>query len=801
MKKLFLFLFFFVSVKNLIAQNVGIGTITPAASAQLDITSTTKGLLIPRMTKTQKNAILSPVAGLLVYQTGPDSSGFHYYTGTAWLWLEPVATNAWKTTGNTGTDTAVNFMGTTDNMPLRFKQNNQWLGQWDFNRNNYFIGQNTGRKVTSGDNLIGIGDSVFQNTTTAGANIGIGYHSLRENTSGNLNIGIGINTLRSTSTGYRNTAVGNNAAQTIIAGYDNTAIGYGSMLSTVTTITGNTALGSQTMWDMQGNNNIAVGFQSLFSTTTGDLSIAIGYQALYNGTSGDRNIAIGERAMYNGNPSGANNVALGAVALANLTSGSSNIGIGISAAPSLTTGSSNIAVGASALQNSVTGDHNIAIGQFALRYRDGFGNVAIGNSAGGSGAPAITETANFNTLIGHVAGGSLLGDGNVFIGYNAGSTETNTNNKLIIHNTNSTSPLLSGNFLSRNFLTMGYFQVADSNVLFNATGNIPVTPTNPPTTGEGRRTMWYTDKAAFRTGYVASANWDKDSIGNYSFAAGTDVKAKGSSSIAMGNNSQALTSESFAIGNNAVAVGLGARALGLNALANGDQSTAIGFNTTASGTYAVALNSNTTAAAIAAVATGGFTTSTGDYSSAHGRFTKSKSYAGVVIGTFNDSTNAANPSGINGANRLFQIGNGIADNLRNNAFTVLHSGAIGFNTASPVTLIDANGDLALRQNEVTVANGVNNDVSTGPYSFVKVTGPSAAFSISGFSGGVDGKILTVLNLTTQNMTIVNQTGSASVLTNRINTLSGADIVTTGNGSVTMQYSIADNRWMVIAVRD
>jgi hypothetical protein len=350
-------------------------------------------------------------------------------------------------------------------------------------------------------------------------------------------------------------------------------------------------------------------------------------------------------------------------------------------------------------------------------------------------------------------------------------------------------------------MPLALLHVADSNILFSSTGNIPVIQGNPPISGSGRRMFWYTDKAAFRTGYVASVNWDKDSIGNYSIAAGNNSKAKGVSSVALGTNAEALTAESYAMGNNAIAAGLGARALGLNAMASGDQSTAIGFNTTASGTYSLALNSNTTSSAIASVATGGFTISSGDYSSAHGRFTKSKSYTGVVIGTYNDSTNAANPTGINAANRLFQIGNGLADNLRNNAFTVLQNGAIGFNTASPVALIDANGDLALRQNEITVVNGVNDDVPPGTFSFVKITGPTAAFSLTGFTNVVDGKILTVLNLTGQNMTIVNQVGSTSAAANRINTLSGADIVTTGNGSVTLQYSIADNRWMVIAVRD
>src|SRR5439155_16631123 len=47
----------------------GIGTTTPDASSLLDVTSTTKGVLVPRMTKTERDAIASPATGLLIYQT------------------------------------------------------------------------------------------------------------------------------------------------------------------------------------------------------------------------------------------------------------------------------------------------------------------------------------------------------------------------------------------------------------------------------------------------------------------------------------------------------------------------------------------------------------------------------------------------------------------------------------------------------------------------------------------------------------------------------------------------------------
>jgi microcystin-dependent protein len=53
------------------------------ASAMLDVKSTTKGILIPRMTATQRGAIASPAAGLMVYQTNAPI-GYYYYNGAAW---------------------------------------------------------------------------------------------------------------------------------------------------------------------------------------------------------------------------------------------------------------------------------------------------------------------------------------------------------------------------------------------------------------------------------------------------------------------------------------------------------------------------------------------------------------------------------------------------------------------------------------------------------------------------------------------------------------------------------------------
>jgi len=93
MKKLLIFLWVFISVQSLNAQSVGIGTNTPNASALLDLSSTTKGLLIPRMTAVQRRAIPTPISGLLVYQTNAElvipfsAAGYYIYFGSAWKTL------------------------------------------------------------------------------------------------------------------------------------------------------------------------------------------------------------------------------------------------------------------------------------------------------------------------------------------------------------------------------------------------------------------------------------------------------------------------------------------------------------------------------------------------------------------------------------------------------------------------------------------------------------------------------------------------------------------------------------------
>lgn len=88
MKKITLLTFVLFSILSY--AQVGINTNTPDASSALEIESTTGGILIPRLTETQRDAISSPATGLMIYQTD-QTTGFYFYDGTAWTRIEGVA--------------------------------------------------------------------------------------------------------------------------------------------------------------------------------------------------------------------------------------------------------------------------------------------------------------------------------------------------------------------------------------------------------------------------------------------------------------------------------------------------------------------------------------------------------------------------------------------------------------------------------------------------------------------------------------------------------------------------------------
>jgi hypothetical protein len=114
---------------------------------------------------------------------------------------------------------------------------------------------------------------------------------------------------------------------------------------------------------------------------------------------------------------------------------------------------------------------------------------------------------------------------------------------------------------------------------------------------------------------------------------------------------------------------------------------------------------------------------------------------------------------------------------------------------------------------LTVANGTNNNLVIPATTFFRISAPTSTFSITGILtanaiynatptlvySALDGQQVVLYNSTTYAMTIANQSASSDA-PNRIITNTGADIVTTGSGAVTLIYSKADARWVVISAQ-
>jgi trimeric autotransporter adhesin len=265
MKKLFILSYFvFLISYSLFAQSVGIGTNAPNASAQLDVTATNKGILVPRVTNAQMLAIASPANGLLVYNT--DSASFAYRNATAWVFVKGnnTASNDWSTKGNAGTDTSKNFIGTTDNQDLIFKRNNIRAG---------FIGSSSKSNTSWGLEAL-------NPSTTGSYNVAIGSQALKDNTFGSNNVANGVGALKNNNTGSNNVANGNQALLANTSGYGNTAVGSGSLpnlngLYGDNTAIGNAAFNSKT----SGSTNTALGSYAGQGNIVGSGNLFLGYRA------------------------------------------------------------------------------------------------------------------------------------------------------------------------------------------------------------------------------------------------------------------------------------------------------------------------------------------------------------------------------------------------------------------------------------------------------------------------------------------------------------------------------------------
>lgn len=248
---------------------VGIGTNSPSSSAQLEVKSTTKGFLPPRVSLTATNLaspITSPATGLLVFNTATAGTspnnvtpGFYYYDGSKWQRIinqQPDATVSFNTSNpNTGSPTFTpNTPASTDYIYVSSVDNSQWTYNgstyvtytppastpWYLSSGTSDAGSNkTGAIYRSG--MVGIGGGTTPNATldirtspTSTSDPGSGYLGIGTTTTAANTAGAGAVRYSTTSGGilqYSNGSAWNtlssNVQKSLVSGYFN-AVSYNS---------------------------------------------------------------------------------------------------------------------------------------------------------------------------------------------------------------------------------------------------------------------------------------------------------------------------------------------------------------------------------------------------------------------------------------------------------------------------------------------------------------------------------------------------------------------------------------------
>jgi hypothetical protein len=380
MKRKLLFLFVLVCNLHLYSQ-VGIGTLNPYASSILDLRSSSKGLLIPRLNSVNRISISNPNNGLLVYQSDL-INGFYFYDSLRSLW---------------------SLIGSKELDDLHdFK-----YGGLNFD-GSIIIGSETTGVLNGAEYNLGFGYKVLESITSGDKNIAIGFNALNKNTDGYFNIGLGNSALFSNSSGYNNTAIGNSALYSNTTGSWNTAIGE-EALQYNSTAGWNTAVG---FWSLRmnttGSANVSVGNSSMNANQTGSNNVSIGNAASYLGKTCEYNSVIGAEASYS-NVNGSFITALGYKSQYN-NLGNNNTSVGASTLLNNISGEENVAMGNTSLKGNVTGSKNTAVGVMALLNNENDENTAIGYSS---------------------ARGLKSGSRNTFLGSNANTTDTITNSTAI----------------------------------------------------------------------------------------------------------------------------------------------------------------------------------------------------------------------------------------------------------------------------------------------------------------------------------------------------------------------------------
>lgn len=288
---------------NFLSAQIGINTNTPDPSAALDIVSTDRGLLLPRVADT--SAISSPALGVLIFSV--DTNQFYFYNGSKWQLLTDAIQS---TISDKDSDTKIQVEKIADDDIIRVDIKGEEkiiiisdsIGRTRLemtnNQNNIAIGEYALRANIDGVDNTALGYVAMKHNTSGSYNVAIGERSLYENIDGRDNIALGVNALRNNISGERNIANGNRSLFLNTSGDNNTAHGFHTLYSNTTGYR-NIATGSESLYsNTEGENNISIGYQSMYSNDTGNKNVAYGTYSLYSNAEGDNNVAIGYEAGY-----------------------------------------------------------------------------------------------------------------------------------------------------------------------------------------------------------------------------------------------------------------------------------------------------------------------------------------------------------------------------------------------------------------------------------------------------------------------------------------------------------------------
>ena len=588
-KSTFLLCIFLLVTTNFLFAQVGIGTKTPNNSSMLDIESTDKGILIPRMTEAQKISVSSPATGLLIYQIDKEA-GFYFYDGSIWLRLvENISPNftGTITSGSisaTGTISATYIVGdgsgltgiNLNTVSITTNINDIAANTASINTNQGLIASNTS-SIASNQGAI----------TTNTANISTNQILIASNTSSitTNQVAIAANTASNTT---NQGAITTNTSS-ITSNINKIATNTASITTNQGVITANTASITSNINKITTNTASITTNQGVITANTASI------------TSNINKIATNTASINTNTASITTNQGVITANTASITSNINDIALKANKANPTFTG-------------TITSGSISATGTISATYIVGDGSKLINLPSSGGGLQSITEGVNtgYRRADAIAANYGDIGLGAVDLSFSESPSST-----LGATGDYSTAMGFKTKASGNNSTAMGDESVAS---------------------GNGSTAMGLTIASG---DYSTAMGWDNNAIGKSSTAIGTQNTANGDSSLAIGFNTTANGPYSTAMGSETLADGFNSTAMGAATRAIGSFSTAMGFLTTSSDYGSLIIGSFNNAGS--SISSGGnatsFTLSNTAFVIGNGKYPSSRSDAFKVM--FNGDTTAA----------------------------------------------------------------------------------------------------------------------------------------------------------------